>query len=422
MFESIWLRKLNYEKTLCYPPAIPFDVDRLTKWLIDKGIVTVSQLASMSYEQLYELYSKYAEQYYRETLAESQGIFLFLPRMANLVDSYKFTIGYNTAYNFLIDFAISANFHIEIPELSNIIYENFSSLFPSFETVSKGRYGETNYDYSYYDPPTITTDDLRHFSRDARYKYTKKIVPDYDEDKLSLSGIVEILSSLWKSKDIVDFFIGMILEHLTIFEAKIINCAFVGLMVVGVSRIPSRKEVNALITFRNPYDNFNEHTIETATAWDSHVGFMRVGFMRVSPRKSYIANQFNRTFPKEIAELLKSILEYYFETISYKGNVFVPTSRFLKSSDKKKWKGGKHQVVMQSILNDVRKILDRCGIVKWYRMAYINFALEAYYLNHESNRKRKNWKHVLTIEDLKAKYLSYGCNKSVLDEIAKVIT
>jgi len=419
-----WLRKRKYETTLCYPPPVPVDITKFTDWLIKKGIISVSELAGMPYDQLYELFNKYAEQYWSEIAPQYQGVFLIFPRMRNLVDIYRFTIGYNSSYNFLIDFHFALNLHLEIPELKDIIDNNFTKLFPSYTKVQKGRYGETYYDLSYYDPPEITPLTLRHFAWDTRYKYTKKIVPIFDQGLISLQKYVDAFREIWSDKDIADFIIPMILEQMTIVEGKILNSMYVGLWIVGVSRIPPKSEVNefaAKVKIRNPYSSFEETHVESVSTWDNQVGFMRVGFFRVAPKKDYVKDKSKPLFPKEVAEYLANLLEYLVTANGYKGDIFIPTVRYLNAGEKKKWNGGKHQVIMQRIIEQVKPILDRFGVMNWHRTNYYNFAMEMIYRNHESNRKRKNWKSILTVDDLIEKYKSLGCDENVLNEIARLV-
>ena len=83
--------------------------------------------------------------------------------------------------------------------------------------------------------------------------------------------------------------------------------------------------------------------------------------------------------------------------------------------------GGHHQIRLQNLKNHIKRMLNEKGVIAQFRMAYLSFAQELYYLKYEPHRKYKQWKKILTDDELVNKYVRMGCDKNILNEIKEVV-
>jgi len=358
---------------------------------------------------------------YEENVCEFEGVNLFLPKWEFQLPIFEFNIGFDDLFNFLIDLHLVLDFHLEIPQIEFPFVEGYK-----FE---KAKAGISRYNQAIVDPPEVSSDILRKFVWDTRYKATRKDVAEWKLSSLTLKKELSLLKELLVSKDIRKEYIEGIINSIALIEGKVLNSSYVGFSVVGVSKVREKPIDQPTFEVRSTVDWKTKYPIETVSVYESHVGLSKVGYSRVTVRKEIAYKRGNRIFSKTLADTLKSIVDFHRKAIGHtevqteagKTKVFTPRVSYYKSMAKKRFRGGNHQVRIQSVINRVRQYLHRKGVIHFEKVMYLNFAHELIYLKHESNRKRKNWKKILTESDLIEKYKNRGADMNILNEIAELI-
>ena len=313
----------------------------------------------------------------------------------------RFWISYNIIYRYLLDIFLILDLGFSVTEFE------FPRPLPWPEL--KGRYGISKYGQCIYDPPEPAQRDIQRSLWDLRYKATMAQVPQYNRIGGSMLPHVEFFRTIWYRRDLRADYVDAMPEKLALVEGKVINAAYVGFTCVGLGRVCAPKTSASILTFRDPRDWKTELRFETISAYESHVGLARVGYARVTHPKGWI--------PKYVADLLKQIIEDFWARAE-------PLARgvfYITRSDQMKLEGTRHQALQQIVINRVKDLLNRHGVFGILRRGYIAFALELMYKDYKGHRLWKQWKHVLTEDELIEKYTRMGLKSDLLREIAWLV-
>ena len=351
------------------------------------------------------------------------------------------SISFNLEFNFLLDFYLSLDLHFP--------FEEFDFQMPDFRfdwpKINKAYYGQTKYGESVYDPPEILYQDLARFLWDMRYKTTEDSSPDYKNVGETLRKYIELNKEILEKKGVSKHYIDMMIEKLMKVEGKVLNSAYVGFSIVNLSKVMQsviRRGLKSGIGLMRTTDDFkSEKQFYTAYPYETTVNYSRVNYCRVIPN----AESYKQTHLKPLSkELEKRINEFkirssktpitqYFnveirpEISEYTAQMPTPTHTiyqrtfFLQKRHELEWEGGKHQARLQHIIERVRPILDRYGVVSNLRAGYVAFAKEYVYMHYKSSRKYKQWKRLLTEDDLIEKYKKMGYDEKILRDIINAV-
>jgi len=379
---------------------------------------------------------------WEKSVSDFGAMELWLPDWELLFEEYGINWSFNFTFNFLLDLTLTLDFHLEfdvsfdfLNEFKDFIWDEFGF---EIDIIRKGYYDVTEYLKSYFDPDEITGNDLRKFTWWLRYKTTDKKFYRYKYSDVSAKTITETNKNLVYQQMVRDWLLNGFEAKIAVFEGKVINSFYVGFGLVGISKVTKKLDENsygyAKLYVRNP-ENWKEILeLETTGIYDTHAGFMTVGFSRVGiSKKQYYEfnNQLHRrVFSKETADRLKENVERgrrqlgvdYVET-EYGKIPYMPARMMAyASAEKKKWSGGKHQALMHHNTQVVKQILDKHGIAGMFRRPYLDFAMELTYYKYNTRNKMKIWKRILSSdEELIEKYITYGCDENVLREISEKI-
>ena len=362
-------------------------------------------------------FRKYA---YLNKLASKQGVDLTMYRWESILDEIYRAIGYNVSYRCLLDMYLdlSLAFFTEGFEWWPIKFEE--EFTTPLSEVTKARYGMSQYGMSVYDPEQIFAEDLERMLWDTRYKASYEDVPAYKNIGKPLVERFNYLIETLKKKNVKKEFIDALEATLALVEGKTLNASYVGFATVGNSRVMGH---SSEVTFelRIPKDWKRTMRFKTVYVYESHVGMARVGYARVVHKLMALINPLK----KEFAEKVKKAIDDFKKHVGVIYQYGVPTIYqrvfWYQKIDQMHYRGGEHQLRLQRIINEVKKILNRRGVASNIRLAYLSFAQELYYLHYQPQRIWKRWKRILTIDDLIDKYIRMGCDKGILEEIKKVI-
>jgi len=351
------------------------------------------------------------------------------------------SIGFNLSFNFLLDFYLAVDLHFP--------FEEFDFEMPNFvmdwQPIPKAYYGKTKYNQGVYDPPQILWKDLARFIWNIRYQTTEKSVPYYKRVSQALKHYLETHKEILSKKGVSSGYIDAMLETLMKVEGKILHNSYVGFTVVGVAKvmqpIQRRRYKMALGKMRYTDDFKTERTVYTKFPYETQVNYARVNYARVIPREKVYKEKHLKPLSQNLAERIREFKMRASKTPITKGldvevrpeireiTKHIPPPKhtlyqrvfFLQKRDKMKWEGGKHQARLQNIIEHVKPVLNKYGVHGNFRLGYIAFAKEYVYMHYKPHRKHKQWKRLLTEDDLILKYKRMGCDEQILREIISAV-
>jgi len=398
---------------------------------------------------------------YIEHTATTDWISLNMLRWEFELPKIDLSIGFNLSFNFLLDFYLAVDLHFPLDSFDYLQFDTNLAIefgLPEFEIelsipdflvdwqpIPKAYYGKTKYNQGVYDPPQILWKDLFRFLWNMRYQTTEKSVPAYRKVSQALKNYLETHKEILSKKGVSSGYIDAMLETLLKVEGKLLHGSYVGFTVVGVAKvmkpIQRRRYKMALGKMRYIDDFKTERTVYTKFPYETQVNYARVNYARVIPREKEYKEKHLRPLSKTLAWKIKFFKQRSSKTPITKGldvevrpeireiTKHIPPPKhtlyqrvfFLQKRDKMKWEGGKHQARLQNIIEHVKPILDKYGVHGSFRLGYIAFAKEYVYMHYKPHRRHKQWKRLLTEDDLILKYKRMGCDEHVLREVLNVV-
>lgn len=366
-------------------------------------------------------------------------------------------INFNVLFNFLLDFHLAVDLHFpwESLELPNFDIEKAIEVgielpplpweFIDWKKIPKAQYGKTRYNESLYDPPEVAHIDLLRFLWNMRYQTTEKSAPYYKRISRALLNYIETHKSILEKKGIRREYLEAMLETLMKAEGKVLNASYVGFAFVGLNKVMKPTKIGryrlGMSMVRSTADYKTENTVNTFKPYESHVGYSRVGYSRAICTHKEFVKKYLCPLSKTLVWLVENFKMRSSKTPITKGidvtvrpeiqeitkNITPPAHTlyqrtfFLQKRRNFEWEGGKHQARLQHAIERVKQILSARGIFGNFRMNYIAFANEYIYMHYKPHRKYKQWKALLTEDDLIEKYKKMGCDESILREIINVV-
>ena len=390
---------------------------------------------------------------YIEFTTDIGSIHLNLLRWEFRLPKIETSISFNITYNFLLNFYLNLNLAFPVEALTffseNIEVEQKPELKPNYvqqyPKLEKAKYGVSKYDYSYYDPPEVTYDDLVRFIWNLRYQLTEKSYPAYKKVSDAIKKYIEAHKDILIQKGVKPEYIEAMVESLLQAEGKVLNSAYVGYAIVNVSKVVKKGEITVArrkmkvgVRKQRWTDDYKtEKDVPTLYPYESLVNYTRVNHARVLATPE----TFKETHLKPLAKVLeRRIKEFHKRScwtpiekgldVEVKPEVKEITEKakpqdktlyqrvfFLQKRDKMKWEGGKHQARLQHIIELTKKVLDKHGVFGVNRIGYIAFAKEWCYLLYKPHRKYKHWKGILNENDLINKHKKMGLDETIMRDI-----
>lgn len=382
---------------------------------------------------------------YLGTLASEDGIYVTMDKWIRLLQEIQLEISYELTYRLLEDIFLMLNFgfdwsDLDFPIIPEDIWPDYppeDSTDPSTEPLKKAIYDKTYYDLSYYDPPEILFKDIQRFMWYTRYNVSEKHTLEYKKQDTSLRTLIKTHKDGLSNAGVATGYLDAIEASLAMVEGKILRGFFVGFAVVGISRVAKKKGSINKIPTRTTEDWKTVIDVESPLAWGAIVGWVRVGYFKVGSYTMVMQKWLSDALIQKINEFwLRSGLVSAGQLSPYGGPAYYagvygyPTEEIktlwprvfmLQRVDQYHYTGGKHQLKMQFNIKKVKPILDRYGVIAVIRGTYTCFAHELFYKDHEGHRLYKQWKKLLTDEDIIQKYIRMGCEEGILREIQRCV-
>jgi len=386
---------------------------------------------------------------YVEELASDEGIDLSMRKWGAKHDVIMQNISFNVLFSFLIDLYLNLNLHFQMPELDFEMPE-FGDFFIDTKTgltfgqtdrIQKAKYAPpiaiygistyngyiyltkekmkelSKYGSSIYDPEQISSKPLKRLLWDLRYKTTDK---DGATVKLSGEAIKSWINQLKEylaDKDVADYYYDHMEEVLALIEGMMASVSYWDFAAFDVSVFSEKDKFKSRFTD----DWRSEKELETVGVYDVQFDFCRFDFARFCDTYEggtiEVKTELGDNLQQRIDDFHKrsGFVEQYGEKTMYQ-RVF-----FYQKKDKMHEQGGHHQIVLQNLKNHIKQMLNSEGVIAQFRMAYLSFAQELYYLTYEPHRKYKQWKKILTTDELINKYKRMGCDVNLLRKIKEVV-
>jgi len=361
---------------------------------------------------------------YVDNLASREGVELSMLRWEARIPEIEFAIGFNVAFKYLLDIFLSFNLHFEIPELDfelpdfRLYFQDLLTglSFLQLDLIEKAKYGESRYGKSIYDPEQVSSKPLDRLLWDLRYKSTERDDLAYKHTSNALLNWIQELKEKLLEREVLDEYTQGMLYVLSVVEGKMISSGYFGFSVFdGAVFVDGDK-----FTVRSTDDWKSEIEFETLGVYESHFDATQFDYARWGDTYEEGTIVVDPTLEEELDRRIKEfqqrsgLVEQYGEKTIYQ-RVF-----FHQKEDQMHVHGGHHQIILQNLKNEVKRLLNQRGVIAQFRGAYYAFAQELYYMYYEPHRKYKQWKNILNDEDLISKYRRMGCDESILREILGV--
>ena len=317
------------------------------------------------------------------------------------------------------------------------------------DTLSKMIYDDTWYDLCYYDPPELALVDIERFAWNQRYHVSEKNTLEYKKMSLALKTLLEANKDALKNANVNPDVVNMTEDIATMVESRILRGFYVGFAIVGLSRVADKHLPQYLFRTKVPTRMIIDwKTIvnsESVVAHEAIVGFARVGYFRVGDWSMALHNAvskeavakinafWQRSGMVEAGQLstygglgyqafgYEGVYGAYAGYLSQKYQVLNQRVFMLQRVDQYHYAGGHHQILMQSYIKMVKRICNKMGVIGVLRATYTSYAHEIYYQMYEGHRLWKQWKRVVSVEDITNKYVQMGCDIAVLNKIKDAV-
>jgi len=378
---------------------------------------------------------------YVENLASDIGINLTMDKWLGLIEWIYLSIDYNCLFRFLTDMFLSLDLHFDFGSFDWWDFD-FSTGF-NFEMfmVPKGVYGVTYYDNAYYDPPGISSKELENAVWDWRKHIAERDVPYFKKQDVALKDFIAITKDKLKAIDVGEDYVDEIESKLALVEGKVFNASYVGFSFVGLQKVMPPEQPFTYYDSRIAQDWLTQVQLSSCAIYESHVGYCRVGYCRVSSKYLRPNPTMADRFLKQVEEfkqrsgLVPTAFPYPgYPPIPYGYPVLYPSPYaplevgvlyprvFMQARvDQYHMKGGHHQIELQLYINRCKRVLNDEGVIGSFRQTYTSYAQELAYLKYFGHTKWKQWKTILTADDLRTKYISLGCDGAILDKVAAAV-
>jgi len=362
---------------------------------------------------------------YVDSLASDEGIHLSMLTWEFELPVIQINISFNVLFNFQINLYLGLNLHFDLPELDFEIPQ-FGDFFIDTETgltfnkidlVDKAKYGISRYNSSIYDPEQVSSKPLQRLLWDLRYKTTDKDGATVKLTSEAAKSWINQLKEYLTNKEVADFYQDAMFEILALIEGKLATTSYWDFAAFDVSVFGEEDKFKSRFTD----DWRTDKELETVGVYDVHFDYCRFGYARFC--EDYeggsieVKEELGDDLQKRIDDFHKrsGFVEQYGEKTIYQ-RVF-----FYQKKDKMHDKGGHHQIRLQNLKNHVKQMLNQEGVIAQFRTAYLAFAQELYYLYYEPHRKYKQWKKILSSDELINKYKRMGCEVNLLNKIKEVV-
>lgn len=311
--------------------------------------------------------------------------------------------------------------------------------------IEKGRYDVTRYGLCYFDPPELALKDVERFAWKTRYQTSEKQTLEYRKQSTALKTLIEADKDAFKNIGVNPNVVDLTENIAAMVESRLLRGFYVGFAVVGLSRVSERHLPEYL--FRAPvetrwYENWKDIVdSESVVSHEPLVGYGRVGHFRVANYRQMLSKELSDEAVRRInAFWMRSGLVEAGQLSTYGGlgyyafgyadqygylaqtyQTLYQRTFMLQRVDQYHYEGGHHQIILQTILNKVRTICNRLGVIGAFRTAYTSYAQEIYYQKHDSHRLWKTWKRLVSVEDVTNKYIQMGCDTIVLNKIKEAV-
>lgn len=341
------------------------------------------------------------------------GIWVTYQRFKELLDLIRANIGLNLEFSLLIDIPLT----IDLPSIFQQLEfhpKDFSKLvvpYPEkeFLTYQKGYYGETYYDFSFFDPPEVTTLHIERYVWNLTYHSTLHDSIGIKQKGKTLKQLLTIQKDVMAKAGVSKGYLDALEYIMANAEARLIHGAYWGVACWDVSSWIQEKDNKPIVKIRDPQDWETEIVAETECAFETLWDCNCWDYAHWYGENWYLKEEVEQHLDESVKSFHQRIEPLWQGTF------------LLQKSDSMHYSQAYHQVRLQHYMRRAKNILCRLGVVGIQHKNYLAFLQELLYLKHEKTRKHRMWKKLLTKEDIIDKWVKLGLNRSVLETLAKLV-
>jgi len=328
--------------------------------------------------------------------------------MAQTIDLVRESIGFSVLYRTLLDMYLQFDLGFDYKQFEWNPVDFTGFLRPEFRVeftpLRKAVYGRTKYGEGVYDPEEVSPKRLEQLVWELTQKFTHHKHFKYRHLAKTLEQEFRAVVDMLKGKGVSEDYLEVLKSVILKVEGKILNAGYWGCAIWGVSKW-TRKTHKA----RDPDDLLTELDLETTNVYESYWDYDHWDYATWSEDGPVISEEFTEYLREKIREFFGQTEPVWFGTY------------LLQRSDEMHHTGGYHQIRLQDVIARVKRICHRHGVPMVHVYAYIGFANELLYMYYGGHRKDKQWRKMVTPDDIVEKYVRLGLDRSVLEEIRKAL-
>jgi len=331
-------------------------------------------------------------------------------RFTTNIDLIDLFAGWSTLFRFLLDLHLNLDLHLDASEFDwhTIDLHNFFT--PSYETISKAYYGVSKYGRSYYDPPRITIKNMERMAWQLSKHVTHHTEWRYKQKGKTLQDYMQVIKDMIVDVGVRDFFIDALKTTLAVAEAKILHSAYWGASIWDSATWVEETEKPHEIPVRDTEDFTTHVSCETDTIHENWWDISRWDYAywhSVEPHNW-----------EEIEEYLDKAIKDF-----HQRNTPQYQAPFMAERGHKITVHGGFEVIRKTyLMKRVSRILDDLGILPIQKPHYIAFIQELKYRNNKGFKKEKQWREMLTKEDIIKKYVKLGLDENILRNLSILVS
>ena len=350
---------------------------------------------------------------YVEKTATPEAAVSVSHRFSQLKDFIDFRIGFESLYRLLMDIYLNFNLHLDYSqfEWNPINFLDFTTgLFQQgFEKIEKAKYGVSKYGEAIVDPEAVSPKNLERLAWELTYKATDRVTTSYKHRAKTLMDYLDTLREILVGRGLAQHYFENIGRVIAKVEGKVLNQSYWGFGIWDGTVWGEEDKY----TMRLADDWLSLVDVETINAYECNWDMDSWDYARWVDEEG----DGETIWTEEVEEFLDSkIKEFQDRTEPTWQGVF-----FLQKLDQLHMGGGYHQIRLSGLIRRAKAILYRRGVDAIRVAMYIAFLNELAYLYHESSRKYKQYRAMLTKDDVIRKYERMGLDREILEELANLI-
>jgi len=350
---------------------------------------------------------------YRDHLASVEGVDFAMFRWAPMLEWTMDSIGFNVLFRFMMDLHFRMDYFFEVIQFDYHPLEFEEYFVPEYEKVVKGIYGKTCYGMSFYDPQVVVAENIERMLWDCRHHTTDHDFPAWKMTSKSITDFIQVRKEHLTARGVDPDYVDGVVDVLALCEGKLMDSAYWDFSCWNINpwKEGTTYKRRSSVDWETVMDVETEFIIEAN--WDlSRWDYGRWYAPYIRPKRELCDHLNDSVNDFHLRVGMRE--QYGVKVLGQRVFMYPRTERWLE-------RGGYHQITLQGIIKRVKEELNRAGVIVAHRAGYLAFAQELARLRYFGHRKWKRWKEMITVDELKDKYIRMGLETQLVNRIAEVV-